>query len=360
MAPKRVILNNRQWLKLRKALLDGFPVYFDLATLLKGELGMTLDNIAAPTVPMTQVVYLVIQQVEAVNRTLELLEAARRNRPNNPEFFELARDIGIGLAAESDALEKLLNAQNILFDVTEFRRQLSIIESQVCRVEINGKPVGTGFLVGPSAVLTNYHVVESIVQEKSGYNPTGVALRFDYKMLDKMNLNPGKIYGLDGDWLIDCSPYSKFDHEKEPKSGVPQPDELDYALLRPQDSPGEDLVGEAGTSPERGCIQLPQPGTEYDYSTNKVLFIVQHPLGEPLKITSNTFRDCNENKSRLTYLNDTHPGSSGSPCFNANWELVALHHSGDPAFRPQYNEGIPIAQIVNLLNQRNVLTVIFQ
>ncbi len=30
------------------------------------------------------------------------------------------------------------------------------------------------------------------------------------------------------------------------------------------------------------------------------------------------------------YRTDTSPGSSGSPVFNDQWEIVALHHSGIP------------------------------
>ena len=32
----------------------------------------------------------------------------------------------------------------------------------------------------------------------------------------------------------------------------------------------------------------------------------------------------------LHYRTDTAPGSSGSPVFNDQWEVVALHHSGVP------------------------------
>jgi len=32
----------------------------------------------------------------------------------------------------------------------------------------------------------------------------------------------------------------------------------------------------------------------------------------------------------LYYTTDTEPGSSGSPCFNDQWELIGLHHSGVP------------------------------
>jgi V8-like Glu-specific endopeptidase len=43
------------------------------------------------------------------------------------------------------------------------------------------------------------------------------------------------------------------------------------------------------------------------------------------------------------------PGSSGSPCFNANLELVALHHAGDPTVpweQPEWNQAIPVQNIV--------------
>jgi V8-like Glu-specific endopeptidase len=33
-------------------------------------------------------------------------------------------------------------------------------------------------------------------------------------------------------------------------------------------------------------------------------------------------------EGRVQYLTDTLPGSSGSPVFDADWNVVALHHSG--------------------------------
>ena len=64
----------------------------------------------------------------------------------------------------------------------------------------------------------------------------------------------------------------------------------------------------------------------------------------------------NANRTRLTYKVNTEGGSSGAPCFSTDWELLALHHSGDPNFdldhKPQYNEGIPLEAILNLLTER--------
>ena len=62
--------------------------------------------------------------------------------------------------------------------------------------------------------------------------------------------------------------------------------------------------------------------------------IVQHPNGEPkqLALRENQLVDVLENF--LHYQTDTAPGSSGSPVFSDEWEVVALHHSGVlPAFQ---------------------------
>jgi endonuclease G, mitochondrial len=60
------------------------------------------------------------------------------------------------------------------------------------------------------------------------------------------------------------------------------------------------------------------------------------------------------------YVADTMEGSSGSPVFNRNWEIVALHHSGKPFPKEsvasagkrlwkgkfRVNEGVPIRAIL--------------
>src|SRR5262249_4270201 len=61
--------------------------------------------------------------------------------------------------------------------------------------------------------------------------------------------------------------------------------------------------------------------------------IIQHPNGEPKQIAlrENMVLKFPEAGDRfLHYQTDTTPGSSGSPVYNDQWELVALHHSGFP------------------------------
>ncbi|NCF67184.1 MAG: serine protease [Chloroflexi bacterium] len=356
-------LTGRQWGKLSDALNEAFPGYNFMQRLLRREMDLALQNIAAQG-PMPDVLYSVIEYTEATNRTLELVEAARRNRPNDPELFAIAQELG--LAPATGNLERMLSTSNIVFDVSSFRKRMATVEGQVCLVEIKGQNEGTGFLVGPNSVLTNYHVVQKIIEKKPGYTPGDVKLRFDYKRLDDgVTINSGTLYQVVDDWatwLVDSSRYSDVDTLPEPKPSDPDADQLDYAVLRLKEKAAEENLGKVpGMDSTRGFMDLATVDTSYDFSENKVIFIVQHPLGMPLKVTVNTFRNFNGNSTRLTYLNDTEPGSSGSPVFNGNWNLVALHHSGDPTFgQPAYNEGIPMEKIVSRLQQNGKLAQLMQ
>jgi hypothetical protein len=64
----------------------------------------------------------------------------------------------------------------------------------------------------------------------------------------------------------------------------------------------------------------------------------------------------NDNGTRVRYATNTDHGSSGSPCFNLDWEVVGLHHMGDPAWiNPRFNEGVPIGVIQQRLVQRGAI-----
>jgi V8-like Glu-specific endopeptidase len=142
--------------------------------------------------------------------------------------------------------------------------------------------------------------------------------------------------------------------------GIPDEDQLDYALLRLDGSPGGESIGKSEPgAPTRGWIKIPEK--PYDFAPDSALLIVQHPSAGPLKLALDTqaIRGLNENGTRVKYRTNTEAGSSGSPCFNINWELVALHHAGDPNFsivhQPEYNQGIPFHAIYELLKKRNLL-----
>ncbi|WP_051035480.1 trypsin-like serine peptidase [Crinalium epipsammum] len=202
--------------------------------------------------------------------------------------------------------------------------------------------------------MTNYHVVKNIILSEEEHNTdkslrsasasNESILRFDFKILAN-TLNKGTEYRLDQDWLIDKS-------SDVTKNQLPQPDKLDYALLRVDGEPGNKPIGASTEgSVKRGWIEIPT--NAHEFKINQALFILQHPLGEPLKLAFDldVIKDIDPSGTLIKYRTNTDYGSSGSPCFDSNWNLVALHHTGSPS----YNAGTPVNAIVKLLDQRNIL-----
>ena len=79
--------------------------------------------------------------------------------------------------------------------------------------------------------------------------------------------------------------------------------------------------------------------------------VIGHPAGRGLSFSVNDLLD--HESPRVHYRTATEGGSSGSPVFNAEWKLIALHHSGGEGMKKlnqqggtyQANEGIWIGAI---------------
>lgn len=243
-------------------------------------------------------------------------------------------------------LEKVIRQNNSFLDVAVWLDRLTAITKQVCRVE-TPSGYGTGFLVGPDVLLTNYHVVEEVILGK--HTPDQVKLCFDYAVPATSGLPAqcGQILGLhQPNWLIDYSEFDEADLQPEPKTWPVNPDKLDYALLRIAGRPGE----------TRGWVR--QVNAKHPFVRDSALFIAQHPQGAPMKLALDTRAIVKTLPGRVRYRTNTEPGSSGSPCFDQNWDLVALHHLGEPvpnAVQPKWNEGLPMAAIVAQMQTKGTL-----
>lgn len=204
---------------------------------------------------------------------------------------------------------------------------------RVCKVEIDGGGSGTGFLVGPAAVLTNWHVVMDM---QGAGQATKIACRFDYQSQTTAANGEGVVVRLGQGGILDQCPCSQAELKTQnPDEPPPGKDELDYALL--------ELAEPVGNN--RGFEALPQAAPHLPEGS--ALLIMQHPNGERAKLALDTeavIGRVNQNL-RLRYKTNTDAGSSGSPCFTMDWGLVALHHLGDPRFGPKFNQGIPIELI---------------
>jgi CheY-like chemotaxis protein len=379
VAGRDIGLTGPQFEELTESLFDAFPSVNELERLLHFRLEKNLASISIET-SLKNTIYRVIKTAQSQGWTLSLIRAARKVNPGNPRLFDFAQGIGLAVASpQGEGPEKLIDITNGFLDVHSWCKRLSELEAQICRIEIRinaeTSRYGTGFLVGSNLVLTNYHVIKPvIVGEQGGATPDGapraadVVLRFDYKRLTSGGVvNRGVEYRLaPKEWLVDSSPASPVDNEPEPKSGLPKEDELDYALLRVEGPAEEDgFAGSTHAGPgsaRRNWIHVPP--TAHPFRVGEPLFILQHPNRAPLQLALATdgVLHINANQTRVRYRTNTEHGASGSPCFSKDWELVALHHYGDPDYtpghQPTYNEGIPIAAIRGLLEKRGHLSAL--
>jgi Trypsin-like peptidase domain len=227
-------------------------------------------------------------------------------------------------------------------DVRVWVDRLISTQRRVCRIERGGNAMGTGFLVGPDTLLTNWHVVKGVQAEGK---LADVGCRFDYVKLADDAQSPGQLVPLRPDGCLAFSPYSAAEATDHPDNPAPKAEELDFALLRLETTAGQQMV-EGST---RGWMVLPT--TAFPLPPDSPLLILQHPEGQPMKLAMDTQAVIgpNGNGTRIKYRTNTDPGSSGSPCFTMDWDLVALHHYGDPRWQaPLFNQGVPI----NLIRQR--------
>jgi Effector-associated domain 1/Trypsin-like peptidase domain len=361
-------LTDDQRIRLREALNSAYPTWDDLDAMLVERFDQSAHQLSNPK-PMPHVIREVILHAESRGRLPKLITAAFLGNPDNELLRELVTSGQLDTAtAVRDLIDRpggpaqdLLPHSDVLdaFHGPELQRVFDVVvgfpdvvlfvttllkrAGQVCLIEVAGATSvtwGTGFLVGPDLVLTNHHVLVDVLD--GGVSPTGVRCRFDFRVRADHTIDHGVEYGLAADWAVASSPPSTVDTERTP-SGPPDPDELDYALVRLDGRPGEDHL--PGLARRDWMRLLDEPPA---LRPRLPLLIVQHPAGTPVKFAWNTegVLGVNANETRVTYRVNTLDGSSGSPCLTLDLELAAVHHAGSPDFGAGRNEGIPIAAIL--------------
>ena len=184
---------------------------------------------------------------------------------------------------------------------------------------------GTGFLVGPGILITNRHVLDqSDIGGDSLLSIVANAVaEFNVEIIPQV-IAPGKTR------LVSSTP-AVFRLAPQTLLLTDAWNALDYVLiaLESKSIDGQHDISEYGynrLSADMGKTVTGEP-----------VFIIQHPNGESKKISllNNRMMIRDEKSSYLYYEADTEPGSSGSPVFNRQWEVVALHHSVEFARDPE-------------------------
>ncbi len=156
--------------------------------------------------------------------------------------------------------------------------------------------------------------------------------------------------------------------------------ELDYALVRLTEDPLHEFMSAAPWE-DLPALELLRKHRHRGYllasprrvTDDERVNVVQHPGGSPLKAVLTQNRVAAVSDTRLQYVADTEPGSSGSPVFDRNWNVIALHHSGQPlggekdtsATLKRYlrgkfsvNEGIPMTVILKDLEKKGLMALL--
>lgn len=230
------------------------------------------------------------------------------------------------------AIERIIG-NNDLFPIAYLDAGLNAARP-VCRIEVRdsiGRILGhgTGFLVSPSLLLTNNHVLEN----------EDVALsslaQFNYEL--DLNLKDRQVKSF------------RF----TPKRLFITDQKLDFTLVAIEEVSADGTkLSDFGFLPlfsQRGKVLV-----------GEYVSIIQHPSGAPkaVAIRENKITDIFDNY--IHYSTDTLAGSSGSPVYNDQWIVIGLHHAGvpDPNDNKDFiaNEGIRISSILHFIaHQREIL-----
>lgn len=339
----------------------------DLEQLLLIRLDKKLENFA-PLGGLKLKAFTLINQANMEGWEAALVDALISERPNIKILQDFACEADYTFHMENaltatrldrSGLQAMVNADP-LFDPAKVLQGIANTRRTVARIEImaTGTSYGTGFLVAPDLLLTNYHVLEALITAPSTVN--NIRVRFDYEVSpDGQTVNSGTEIGLAAvNPVIAYSPYCNWD-----KAGATNLDDvtwpaesLDYAIVRLEEAIGNQPFGIGATnasSEKRGWIK---PTVANPIFAGSHMIIMQHPDKQPVKISFGLSRvlGCDQNNRRVRHLVNTLNGSSGSPCFDQHFNWIALHNMGDPSWNPAYNQGVVATAIVADLSQKGI------
>jgi V8-like Glu-specific endopeptidase len=251
----------------------------------------------------------------------DVIRAALRDYPDNQSLLSALKGtltpvrplLGDTFSWESpvlpETLEKLMGKQTTLLPISWLEIGLQRSRS-VAKVKRADHTYGTGFLIRDNWFLTNHHVLGTVDEART------TIVQFNYqKDTDGRDFEP-------------------VNFELDPDAGFKTSVEHDWTLVR--------VKGDANT--EWGVLDL-QP---VEIKVNDRANIIQHPGGEVKQIALYHNIIAYVDNTRVQYLTDTLPGSSGSAVFDDEWRVIALHHAGGLLIEPDTkkqvyrNEGINV------------------
>src|ERR1044071_6255990 len=205
------------------------------------------------------------------------------------------------------AFERAIGKNDSLY--SNFTELIALTKRKVGRIVIieDGKKTGyaTGFMVSKRLLLTNWHVFRN----KGMAEESEVQFFYEYDS-QGYPLNP-VIFKLD-------------------TTGFFNNRALDYCFVAVQPM---DVTGQVALA-SIGYLYLDRSLGKIGEVNVEKLNVIHHPQGDykQISIRENTFVGIEATK--IFYETDTAQGSSGSPVFNDQWQVVGLHHKSIAKMTP--------------------------
>lgn len=215
--------------------------------------------------------------------------------------FDEADAIDDGPSSAFNPLERIIGASQL--SGIEFMERGLVAARSVARVEIRTSAVriegfGSGVMISPELFMTNNHVL--------GDAATAAASIIQFEYLNSV-----------------AGPREPLPFPLRPdRFFVTHPD-LDFTIVAVEAT----NAGGLAVATRGWCPLIPGSGKAI---VSERVNIIQHPQGERMQVSlrDNTILAIVDDF--MHYEADTLPGSSGSPVFNDQWEMAALHHAGVP------------------------------
>jgi hypothetical protein len=240
--------------------------------------------------------------------------------------------------SESALVFKDLNEATQIVEVPANINDLARAANHMCRILLDGRLLGTGFLVGSDRVMTAGHLFFN--EDGSLIDPNRAAhvtVQFDRIDIDdgRVTRNGTAQSPLAEKWLVNPTVVNG----KATREVI----DLDYVIVRL----ARDLAGEQVGVVPRGHVEVPFSPDDVPLVREGVpVRILQHIDGGALRSSIGVVQSISTNGMRVGYTASTLDSASGSAVFDEEFRLLAIHVAGFDENFPRQNQGLPIRRVI--------------
>jgi hypothetical protein len=319
------------------------------------------NDVGGGTEVFARAVLQVLREAGRLPEVVSRLEMdSHRNGPLMHGIYHILR----GRRLDTDeALQALLNEYEPFLRVAAMEELMPRVRRTVCAVAL-GDPynaiVGSGFLVAPDAVMTNYHVIKAFVKK----DPTGQIVAdadgkqlyfyFDYLAEPAPYVPPAAakkhksicVTAAEGtNWLL----YARESLANDGTANSPTEvvNEYDYAVIKLARRVGA-LPARQGGGVRRGWLPLRENAIDLMARERRII-IFQHPGRSPQMYDIGDYVQPDPSRTRVWYRVNAARGSSGGAAVDTEGHLFALHNARvDAEVRGQNGERLRVNQGVRV------------